>query len=294
MKCFYHHDLDGWCSAFWVHLSAGITDINAPIDFIEINYNKKFPLETIQPNEQIWIVDYSIDPTEMHKLLEITKDVTWIDHHKTAIEKYRDFPVPIRGIRFDGLSGCELTFLYIHKLTSRGLGPIKDLMFEYVQEIPRFTRLVGDWDCWRFEFGEDTKRFKTGMEMQVSGYDSNLWRLFLEKEDELIDKIIEDGKRGIIFENKLAKRLLQSYSFETELLGYKCIALNAGCCSSEYFKSISLNYEIMIAFVFDGKLWTVSLYSTKVDVSNIAKQFGGGGHKGAAGFQCKQLPFETK
>lgn len=54
-------------------------------------------------------------------------------------------------------------------------------------------------------------------------------------------------------------------------------------------------YDLMIAFCRrPDKQWTVSLYSTKTDIDcgAIAKSFGGGGHKGAAGFQCKDLPFE--
>lgn len=43
-------------------------------------------METIKPNEQIYIVDFSISSEEMRELLKITKDITWIDHHKTAIE----------------------------------------------------------------------------------------------------------------------------------------------------------------------------------------------------------------
>jgi oligoribonuclease NrnB/cAMP/cGMP phosphodiesterase (DHH superfamily) len=54
-------------------------------------------------------------------------------------------------------------------------------------------------------------------------------------------------------------------------------------------------YDVMVTFCRrKDKLWNVSLYSTKpeVDCGAIAKTFGGGGHKGAAGFQCKELPFE--
>lgn len=54
-------------------------------------------------------------------------------------------------------------------------------------------------------------------------------------------------------------------------------------------------YDLMITFVRrKDKLWNVSLYSTKpeIDCGEIAKSFGGGGHKGAAGFQCEELPFE--
>ena len=45
-------------------------------------------------------------------------------------------------------------------------------------------------------------------------------------------------------------------------------------------------------FHFDGKQYNFSLYNDNglVDCSLIAKQFGGGGHKGAAGFR---LPFEN-
>lgn len=63
------------------------------------------------------------------------------------------------------------------------------------------------------------------------------------------------------------------------------------CNSTGYLEP----YDIMIAFVCrKDKLWNVSLYSTKpeIDCGEIAKTFGGGGHKGAAGFQCKELPFE--
>jgi len=52
----------------------------------------------------------------------------------------------------------------------------------------------------------------------------------------------------------------------------------------------------MIPFVFTGKHWTFSLYTTKdeVDCSVIAKSKGGGGHKKAAGFQLPELPNEFK
>ena len=76
MKCFYHNDADGKCAGFWVHLSAGLTDPNMGQDFIEMSYEKTFPIDTINPNEQIYIVDYSISPDEMRQLLTITTDVT--------------------------------------------------------------------------------------------------------------------------------------------------------------------------------------------------------------------------
>ena len=81
MKCFYHTDEDGKCSAFWVKTYAPYKD-NYKREFIPINYGTEFPFDSIQKDEQIYIVDYSILPEEMEKLLTITKDVTWIDHQR--------------------------------------------------------------------------------------------------------------------------------------------------------------------------------------------------------------------
>ena len=55
------------------------------------------------------------------------------------------------------------------------------------------------------------------------------------------------------------------------------------------------DHDCMIAFVrLPNRKWNVSIYTTHnlLDVSVIAKLFGGDGHKGAAGFQCDVLPFE--
>jgi oligoribonuclease NrnB/cAMP/cGMP phosphodiesterase (DHH superfamily) len=51
-------------------------------------------------------------------------------------------------------------------------------------------------------------------------------------------------------------------------------------------------YDIAYCYietVQNGKLMTfVTLFSDKVDVSEIAKKYGGGGHKGAAGFSFER------
>ena len=44
------------------------------------------------------------------------------------------------------------------------------------------------------------------------------------------------------------------------------------------------DYDILIGFSYDGEKWTYSLRSEKADCSELASKYGGGGHKGAAGF----------
>jgi hypothetical protein len=57
--CFYHSDLDGECSA------AIIRKVNnGDIECIPVNYNTDFPFYLISKNDQVWIVDYSLQKDE--------------------------------------------------------------------------------------------------------------------------------------------------------------------------------------------------------------------------------------
>lgn len=291
MKCFYHNDSDGKCAAFWVASNVRIHDkYNDMPVFQEIDYRTKFPMETIRKDEQVYIVDYSISPDEMRELLNITKDVTWIDHHKTAIEKYKEFEHEIRGIRYDGVSACMLTYCYIHHMTARGEGEIKPFDISMTEDAPMFTKLIDDWDVWKFNYGDDTRYFQIAFNAYDFSPCADTWDMFFDNDGE--QTLIEQGKIMIQYRDNWAKNYMK-LGFETEFEGHKCFAVNLGCCNSEYFKSLPEGkYEILIPFVFDGNVYTVSLYSTTVDVSEIAKKYGGGGHKGASGFQIKELPFK--
>lgn len=289
MKCFYHNDMDGQCAGFWVHLSVGINDNYHGIDdinFIAMDYKDEFPMETIRTDEQVYIVDYSIQPEQMKQLLKITKNVTWIDHHKTAIEKYKDFEYDIRGIRYDGIAGCELAFIYIHKLTDRGSGEVKPFDPAYRDEVPMFTRLIGDRDVWQWQYGDKTKYFYAGMQLHDTSPESNVWIKAMEN----ITQFIEQGKTVEKYKTQQRKYLIDTFSYEAEIEGYKALVCNSND-SSELFGDYINQYDLVIPYIFDGNQYAVSLFSTKIDISEIAKKYGGGGHAKAAGFQCKQLPF---
>ncbi len=88
---------------------------------------------------------------------------------------------------------------------------------------------------------------------------------------------------------------MDACGFDTTMDGLRCVAINRMLTNSQMFDSVwdPEKYDAMLTFGWRKGQWTVSLYSTKddVDVSVIAKNRGGGGHKGAAGFQCSELPF---
>lgn len=301
MKCFYHVDEDGKLSGFWVNELARHYD-GYEKEFIPINYGMEFPFESIHPDEQIFIVDYSILPEEMDRLLEITKDVTWIDHHQSAIKRYENYPHDIKGLRYDGIAGCMLTYCYFKHMvvTQFDTGSVITIAFDesMTQDAPMFTKYVADYDVWTFEY-LGTENFQMGLQLYDTTPDNipenNIWKAMLKIGDEVVCDIMSKGKDLITYRDNWAKEYCESKGFETEFCGYKCFAMNLGLCGSPEFKSVDDGtYDMFIGFCFDGEKWSYALRSATVNVAEIAMMYGGGGHPGAAGFSSDELLLKKK
>ena len=299
MKCFYHNDADGKCAGFWVANSAVMENLETPIEFVEMSYEKPFPMNTINPNERVYIVDYSISPDEMRELLQITMDVTWIDHHKTSIEKYDGFEYDIRGLRYDGIAACMLTYCYLNCMTYGGIGNVLPFNISMTKDAPMFTKIIADWDVWKFDYGDNTRKFITAFNSYDFHPESKEWDKFFYtgfcNDPTFETELLEEGAAMIKYRDGWAKSYLERFGFETEFEGLKCFAVNLGNCNSEYFKSLPEGkYDAFMPFAFNGEKWTVSMYSTTYDISDICKKYGGGGHAKAAGFTCVELPFKKE
>jgi len=277
MKVFYHSDLDGYCSAAIVKSYLKEHYPNIIADFFEVDYNRKFPFSEIQEDEIVYVVDFSLD---WNKLLDITKNVIWIDHHVSAIKKYENYDW-IPGKREIGIAACELCWRY----------------FFPFREVPYAIKLLGDYDVWKFELPE-TRFFQLGMKEQQTHLSSSLWQnLFtcFSPREKLIKEITNQGKIINSYQNKQNKKLVEKISFYTHFEDYKAICINAAFTGSYVFDSVDKKtYDIMITFYFDGKKWNISMYTEnpKIDVSLIAVKYGGGGHRGAAGFTVSEFLFK--
>lgn len=295
MKVFYHNDHDGRCSAFLVRHFVLKHYPRTEMEFIETNFDLPFPMDSVRENEVVWIVDFSIEPEMMMKLMSITHNVRWIDHHGTAIAKYNDWWLgnpdsTIDGLRSPVQAACTLTYIYCHK--------------EYEgrkhRSIPWFVRLVGDRDIWTWRYGERSKFFYRGLQAEDTSPESPVWYDAWKSTRWL-------EKRGAVIETgfaQQAKETIEQCSFEIEFHGHRCLAMNASVPflrSSDYFEKFAPGYDIWMPFRFANGCWTVSLYSTTVDTSVIAQQYEfrgkrGGGHPltdrgSASGFQAESLPW---
>ena len=298
MKVFYHNDNDGKCSAALVyrHYNVDPPDVASeiPIGFNKMDYGMRFTLEDISKDERVYILDYSIEVNEMKELLNITSNVVWCDHHKTAIEKYDDFlnglvrnQQIIEGGRNINYAGCELTWFHFHKN----------------DPIPEFVKYIADRDLWKWKYGDLTKHFNDGLILRNTTPSSEIWN------DKYVDAVIQEG--DVVSRAKLVLSLeqLEERGFWITFHGYNCFAINSDIIrGSEYLEMSEPDADIWMVFklnrsalnpnLFNELYFTVSLYTKKpeIDVSKIAMNYMfkgkiGGGHKGASGFQSKGLDF---
>jgi hypothetical protein len=119
------------------------------------------------------------------------------------------------------------------------------------------------------------------------------WEILLQ-DNHYTSFILNDGKVAIQYRDAYCAGLCRSYGYETEIDGVRAYACNQYMFGSKGFGEKFDEYPLCLAYIHDGRKFVVSLYSTTVDVSEIAKNYGGGGHKGASGFVCDKLPWVKK
>ena len=271
----YHSkDTDG-------HFSGAVLKYKYPdIELRGWDYKDEVPsFESMNGYDEIILIDITF-PLDILLQLSTYKKVIVIDHH-ISFKKQTE---GVLGLNFeyiydDKLSACELGFKY------------------YFGYIPPIVELVGKYDTWRANGTDEwdkhvlpVKYFLYGKVNKPEDIDSK-WFIM----DELLNALtladmFDIGKSIMNYERKMDESKTNSYAFEREVYGLRALCINTNFMSSETMmtKFDSSKHDIMIGFAYNGNNWGVSLRSVgdKVDVSQIAKERGGGGHSQSAGFQA--------
>lgn len=276
--CIYHNDLDGRASAAIVRRK-----LESPLTLYGMSYGDETPWPEINEAERVIIVDFSLSEEDMHKIHE-EKDLIWIDHHQTALDEFGHHALDWEGSRDTSEAACVLTWRHFY--------PQK--------EVPEAIILIGDRDIWRWE-EDDTGPFNEGLHQRdTHPANDSLWEPLLENDQTFIQEIIQEGE--VLLESRLQKirRDVNSYGYPVLFEGHRTLAINQRGNGDLGARIRELGYEIGYCYIdnlIEGELRTfVSLYSDEIDVSLIARKFGGGGHPGAAGFHFirRDTPFPAQ
>ena len=265
----YHSNCyDGVTAAYVLHMMYGLED---NIEFVPCNYSDPPPDVN---DKDVVIVDFSFKRPILEEIKSKAKSLLILDHHKTAMEDLKDFPNAI----FDmNQSGAGLALRYYYPVLARC--PLRSLV-EYVE----------DRDLWRFQL--PTSKEITAW---IQSFDINLETWIKEVGPTFNVKTAEaEGKSLLRMQDKYVKQICAN-AYLKRIRDYLAPYVQTSILMSEVCDYLIKNYEGgKYPFSFysfrrkDGKTQYGLRSRSDFDVSVIAKQFGGGGHKQAAGFEVDE------
>lgn len=263
----YHANCtDGFGSAYaaWKHFGD-------KAEYIPVAYGDNLPDVT---GKDVYMLDYSCKREVAKGIATIAKCLTIIDHHKTAYEDLQDLMDSgvINGIFDMNKSGAVLTWEWFHG----------------EDDIPALFLYLQDYDLWRF-YLRNTKAIVAGLRSYEMNFE--VWSKYAESLANLV-KLSSEGESILRNHMQLVKSAAEN-ARRIILCGFDVPCVNAnGFLASDLGALLAEGEAFSVTYYIDAKGGErVSLRSEEggADVSEIAKEMGGGGHKHAAGYVNRSL-----
>jgi oligoribonuclease NrnB/cAMP/cGMP phosphodiesterase (DHH superfamily) len=278
--CIYHGNCDDGFAAAWVVRKA----LGSDVEFYPGIYQKDPPPHD---GRDLIFVDFSYKRPVLDAMSRRAKSVLIIDHHKTAAEDLADLQAPfssgwkrhLENVYQDTCEGLDGKMYALFDMERSGAALAWD--FFIGGERPDFIEYVQDRDLWR-------KSLPAGDEFTIA--------LRSYPQEFLVwDRLIEGGAAHLIQEGYPLQRYYRLRVEELKRHAYPATLGGAAfwVSNAPYFAASEVAGELSdktgfgaCYFEVEPGKFTYSLRSRgDFDVSAIARQFGGGGHKNAAGFK---------
>lgn len=268
--CIYHGHCDDGFAAAWCVRKAVLD-----VEFYPGAYQNDPPDVT---DRDVILVDFSYKRPVLLQMAERARSILILDHHKTAAEDLSSFPLPepfgswlhappTIVAWFDmHRSGATLAWDYFHPGRRR----------------PEFISYIEDRDLWRRQL-PDCDLFTIALRSYPQ--DFAVW-----------DELIATGPTSLIAEGRGIHRYYRLRVDEMKRNAYLATILDfpVWVSNSSYFAASDVAGELAeredckfgaCFHQFSNGTWGYSLRSRgDFDVSDVARFYGGGGHKNAAGF----------
>lgn len=256
--CIYHGNCaDGFGAAWVVHQALG------EIDFHPGAYQQPPPDVT---GKRVVMVDFSYKRPVLLEMAKQADSILILDHHKTAAEDLADLPDNVTAIFDMDRSGAMLAWQHYFP----------------DEEPPALLLHIEDRDLWRFAL-PGTREIQACLFSHP--YDFGVW-------DKLIDSDTYDLRAdGEAIERKHHKDIAELLDVTTRHMvigGHRVPVANL-----PYTMSSDAGHQLCEGNPFaacywdtpEGRVFSLRSSDEGIDVSEIAKQYGGGGHRNASGFK---------
>lgn len=282
---------DGFGSAFiiWYYykLKFGIQRANE-LKYIPCYYQIKNELEQSfidsMRNKNVIMSDFSFKYTQLTQIIDVANTFIILDHHKTAQDNLKNIADHMK----------------IFDMDRSGVGITWDFFFPD-QPLPTFLAYIQDRDLWTFKLPA-TNSFVTYFYDQK--FDFEFWETFLN--EDVVSNAVIKGQNWSEYQKVMMDKIIKKTSYVIQQINneYTVVLYN----NSSEFKS-DIGNKMFNSFPIGdfSCVWNYDLYKNetyyslrstddRMDVSKIASEFGGGGHRNASGIVFKDmvgcLPYE--
>jgi hypothetical protein len=286
--CIYHGNCDDGFGAAWaIRQRYGDVDVAYVPGF----YGKPLPDVT---GKNVLFVDFSAKLPEIEAMAKVAQSIFIIDHHKTAEEDLTPFNIELGGIASicpEDLGGafedCDAVGRppVLAWFDMNQSGATMAWKFANNDQPPLSLRLIEDRDLWRFKHGEQTKQFSAALRTYPMTFE--VWDDILRN-----PKAVIDEGAGILRAHNANVEKFVAEAYLDMISGHLVPMVNVPYhYASDTANALLQKFpEAPFAACWfrrgDGMVqWSLRSEDSRIDVSEVAKQHGGGGHRNAAGFQ---------
>ena len=258
-----------WC--FWRKYGTGA-------DYVAGVYQQDPPDVT---GRDVYLVDFSYKRPVVEEMLRTARSVTLIDHHKTAIDDLRPLKADMVTTNNNGMGD---NFGWFCDLNRSGATLAWDYLFPG-EDRPLLLGHVEDRDLWRFKLPgtREIQAFVFSHE-----YSFELWDKLMSADQV---ELLKMTAAGAAIERKhhkdvaelvaVCKRrmVIGAYDVPVASLPYTLVS------DAAHLMAQGEPFAACYWDTAEGRVFGLRATDEGVDVSEVAKQYGGGGHAKAAGFK---------
>lgn len=262
IKCIYHGNCADGFGAAWVVRKA----LGDQVQFIPGVYQNPPPDVT---GDDVLLVDFSYKKSVILEMSWVAKSITILDHHKSSREDLRGVN-DVGNVRVDfdmNRSGAMIAWNH----------------FFPKEDPPQLLLHIQDRDLWKFEL-PNTRLIQAALFSYP--YEFETWDDLMSGP---LSGLIEDG---IAIERKHFKDIEELLGVVVRhfiIAGYNIPLANLPYTMTSDAGHLLLRTGAPFAGCYwdtpEGRVFSLRSEDGRVDVSKIAEQFGGGGHRNSAGFR---------
>jgi oligoribonuclease NrnB/cAMP/cGMP phosphodiesterase (DHH superfamily) len=262
--CLYHdHCADGFAAALAVWLVYGDS-----FEYLPVRYGEE-PPEIL--NRDVIIVDFSYPRKTLERMKIASSEILVIDHHQTAEDDLKGLDYCI----FDNSkSGAVLAWEHFHP----------------AMQVPDLFKYVQDRDLWKWELPNSRE---INASLRILKKDFKVWKDACFN-DAYFKTLASEGFAIVKYQDSCIESVVNRADIKIiELGGYDVPIINVTHLVSETVGALAKFYPFAVGYydLPDRRYFSLrSRQKTGVNVAEIAKQYGGGGHANAAGFSILLPP----